>query len=166
MTTATPPRVAEHLPAEHRGALPRTAREVRFPRGIRRFEEGGRADRFRIVRSGTVALGPRTPDGAQTVAHTAGFGEPVGCSWLFPGRTWCRAARAISPVHAREFGAGTVRRLCADDPAPGEAVAVRVGRVLAHRLHVARTLPLAPRAPHARGVPTRDAPYASAGRRP
>lgn len=41
------------LSTEHRQRLMRCAREVSFPQGTRPFEEGGRADRFWIIRTGS-----------------------------------------------------------------------------------------------------------------
>ncbi|WP_448331910.1 cyclic nucleotide-binding domain-containing protein [Streptomyces sp. DSM 41534] len=49
------------LPAEHRHRLMRFAREVSFPQGTRLFEEGGKADRFWIIRTGSVTLAPLRP---------------------------------------------------------------------------------------------------------
>jgi muconolactone delta-isomerase len=49
------------LPAEHRQRLLHLAHEVSFEVGSRLFEEGGRADRFWIVRTGTIALDMRVP---------------------------------------------------------------------------------------------------------
>ncbi|GAA2632194.1 hypothetical protein GCM10010307_25230 [Streptomyces vastus] len=39
----------------------RFAREVSFPQGARLFNEGGRADRFWIIRTGTVDLDMHIP---------------------------------------------------------------------------------------------------------
>ncbi|MEU1405738.1 regulator, partial [Streptomyces sp. NPDC005728] len=59
MTSATTMTTA--LPAEHRERLMCLAREVSFEAGARLFEEGHRADRFWIVRTGTVALDLHVP---------------------------------------------------------------------------------------------------------
>ena len=56
MSTPAPTRIAAALPAAHRSRLMELAREVAFAEGTRLFREGGHADRFWIVRSGTVAL--------------------------------------------------------------------------------------------------------------
>ncbi|GAA2929631.1 hypothetical protein GCM10010524_66670 [Streptomyces mexicanus] len=47
-------------------------------------------------------------------------------------------AEATTPVRAYEFDAAAVRTLCEQDPEFGRAVAVWVGRAVAHRLHTAR----------------------------
>ncbi|MFI7413444.1 cyclic nucleotide-binding domain-containing protein [Streptomyces sp. NPDC049627] len=139
MTTATMPRPATTLPAEYRGRLMSLAHEARFPAGIRLFGEGGRADHFWIIRSGTVALDMRVPGRRPVVLETLGFGELLGWSWLFPPHGWRFGAETVGLVRAHEFDAGAVRRMCADDPAMGHAVTLWVGGVVARRLHVARS---------------------------
>ncbi|AGS67980.1 regulatory protein [Streptomyces collinus Tu 365] len=54
----------------------RLAREISFDAGARLFEEGHRADRFWIVRTGTVALDQHVPGRRPAVcAADAGFGR-------------------------------------------------------------------------------------------
>ncbi|MFI2435902.1 cyclic nucleotide-binding domain-containing protein [Streptomyces sp. NPDC018693] len=126
------------LSAEHRQRLMGIAQEVAFPQGTRLFEEGGRADRFWIVRTGTVDLDMRVPGRRAAVIESLGHNELVGWSWLFPPHTWHLGAEAASPVRAYEFDAVEVRAMCAGDTAFGRAVAEWVGGVVAHRLHSAR----------------------------
>ncbi|MER6347875.1 Crp/Fnr family transcriptional regulator [Streptomyces sp. NPDC001595] len=153
MTTMTTPRLTRSLPTEHRGMLMTLAREVVIPQGSRLFEEGGRADRFWIVRTGTVALDARVPGRRPAVIETLGFGDLVGCSWLFPPHVWQLGAEAVTPVRAWEFDAEAVRELCHREPALGEAVAHWVGRALAHRLHTSRARLLDLYAPYGSGIP-------------
>ena len=54
------PSLPRALPAEHRERLMATAREVSFPPGTRLFEEGARADRFWVIRTGTASREPAT----------------------------------------------------------------------------------------------------------
>jgi CRP-like cAMP-binding protein len=126
------------LPAEHRERLMGIAREVSFDVSTRLFEEGGRADRFWIVRTGVVALDLHVPGRRPPVIESLGHGELVGWSWHFPPHVWQFGAQATHPVRAWEFDAVAVREMCAADPEFGRAVAVWVGRVVAHRLHAAR----------------------------
>ncbi|MFI9342086.1 Crp/Fnr family transcriptional regulator [Streptomyces sp. NPDC052773] len=153
MTTTTTPRLTRSLPAEHRGTLMALAREVSIPQGSRLFDEGGRADRFWIVRTGTVALDVRVPGRRPAVIATLGFGDLVGWSWLFSPRVWHMGAEAVTPVRAWEFDAGAVRELFRADPRFAEAVARWVGLVLSHRLHAARVRLLELYAPHGSGIP-------------
>ncbi|MFC8246245.1 Crp/Fnr family transcriptional regulator [Streptomyces chartreusis] len=127
------------LPAEHRDRLMPIAREVSFQQGTRLFEEGQRADRFWIVRTGVVALDLHVPGRRAAVIESLGHGELVGWSWHFAPYAWQLGAEATHPVQAWEFDANTVRAMCAEDSEFGCAIAVWVGRVVAHRLHASRT---------------------------
>ncbi|WP_128378858.1 Crp/Fnr family transcriptional regulator [Streptomyces cavernae] len=131
-------RMNHALPAEHRERLVRIAREIRFPQDARIFEEGGRADRFWIVRNGTVALEMYVPGFRPPVVETLGVGDLVGWSWLFEPFVWQLSARTMTPVQAYEFDAVAVRLMCEHEPDFGRAVGHWVGRVLAHRLNASR----------------------------
>ncbi|MFJ9705992.1 Crp/Fnr family transcriptional regulator [Streptomyces sp. NPDC101234] len=151
-TTSTPtPSMLRALPAEQRERLLRVAREVSFPQGARLFEEGGRADRFWIIRTGTVELDMHIPGRRSAVIETLRHNELVGWSWLFSPHAWHLGAEAATPVRAYEFDATAVRLMCQEDPALGNAVAQWVGDVLAHRLHAARTRLLDLYAPYGAG---------------
>ncbi|WP_406375536.1 cyclic nucleotide-binding domain-containing protein [Streptomyces sp. NBC_00647] len=149
MTSATTMNTA--LEPVHRERLIRLAREVSFEAGTRLFEEGTRAARFWIVRTGTVALDLHIPGRRPAVIETLGHGELVGWSWHFTPYIWQLGAEAMSPVRAWEFDAGAVRTLCAEDPEFGRAVAVWVGRVVAQRLHASRVRLLDLYAPYGSG---------------
>ncbi|WP_416981896.1 cyclic nucleotide-binding domain-containing protein [Streptomyces sp. T028] len=150
VTTATPS-MLRALPGEHRNRLLRIAREVSFPQGTRLFEEGGRADRFWIVRTGTVELDMRVPGRRAAVIETLRHDELIGWSWLFRPHVWHLGAEATTPVRAYEFDATAVRLMCQEDPAMGQAVTQWVGDVLAHRLRSARTRLLDLYAPYGAG---------------
>ncbi|MFD1659244.1 cyclic nucleotide-binding domain-containing protein [Streptomyces caeni] len=139
------------LPAEHRERLMSRAREVSFPQGARLFEEGGRADRFWIIRTGTVDLDMHVPGRRPAVVATLGRDELLGWSWLFAPHAWHMGAATTSPVRAYEFDAATVRAMCQDDPALGLGVAQWVGGIVVHRLGSARTRLLDLYAPYGSG---------------
>ncbi|WP_329267090.1 cyclic nucleotide-binding domain-containing protein [Streptomyces sp. NBC_01451] len=151
MNTPPTPSMLRALPAEHRDRLMQVAREVSFPQGVRLFEEGGRADRFWIIRTGTVDLDMRVPGRRAAVIESIGHNELVGWSWLFPPHTWQLGASTTTPVRAFEFDATAVRSMCRDDPALGRSVSDWVGSVLAHRLRAARTRLLDLYAPYGSG---------------
>jgi CRP-like cAMP-binding protein len=139
------------LPTEHRLRLMGVAREVSFPQGARLFEEGGKADRFWIVRTGTVELDMHVPGRRAAVIETLRHNELVGWSWLFTPHFWHLGAEATTPVRAYEFDATAVRLMCQEDPAMANAIAQWVGGVLAHRLRSARTRLLDLYAPYGAG---------------
>ncbi|MFJ5030250.1 cyclic nucleotide-binding domain-containing protein [Streptomyces sp. NPDC088560] len=151
MTSATTMNAA--LDPAYRERLMRLAREVSFEAGTRLFEEGRRADRFWIVRTGNVALDLHVPGRRAAVIETLGHGELVGWSWHFPPCLWHLGAEATSPVRAWEFDAEAVRTLCAEDAAFGRAIAVWVGQVVAQRLHASRVRLLDLYAPYGSGEP-------------
>ncbi|WP_317446956.1 cyclic nucleotide-binding domain-containing protein [Streptomyces collinus] len=136
MTSATTMTAA--LEPLYRERLMSLAREVSFAAGTRLFQEGRHADRFWIVRTGTVALDLRVPGRRPAVIESLGHGELVGWSWHFAPHIWQLGGEAQSPVRAWEFDAEAVRVLCEQDPEFGRAVAVWVGRVVAQRLHASR----------------------------
>ncbi|MFF8669755.1 cyclic nucleotide-binding domain-containing protein [Streptomyces sp. NPDC015242] len=139
------------LASGHRERLMSVAREVSFDAGTRLFEEGLRADRFWIVRTGTVLLDLRVPGRRAAVVESLGHGELVGWSWHFPPYVWHLGAQAATPVRAYEFDARAVRDMCAGDPEFGRAVAQWVGRVIADRLHASRVRLLDLYAPYGSG---------------
>jgi len=139
------------LPTEHRERLMHTAREVSFPQGTRLFEEGGRADRFWVIRSGTVDLDMHVPGRQAAVIETLGRDELIGWSWLFAPHAWHMGAEATTPVEAYEFDGTAVLSMCQDDPVLGLAVAQWVGGIVAHRLTSARTRLLDLYAPYGSG---------------
>ncbi|QTD96420.1 Crp/Fnr family transcriptional regulator [Streptomyces cyanogenus] len=149
MTSATTMSTA--LEPVHRERLMSLARDVSFEAGTRLFEEGRHADRFWIVRTGTVALDLHVPGRRSAVVESLGHGELVGWSWHFPPYLWQLGAEAMTPVRASEFDAETVRAACAADPAFGRAIAVWVGRVVAERLHATRVRLLDLYAPYGSG---------------
>ena len=152
MTTTITPRPTRRLPAEYRGRLMSLAHEVRYPAGIRLFEEGGRADHFWIVESGTVALDMRVPGRRPAVIDTLGSGELLGWSWKFAPYRWRFGAQTVGPVRAYEFDARAVRQLCEADPGLGQAVAEWAGETLVRRLQAARTRLLDLYAPYGSGT--------------
>ncbi|OLZ65423.1 regulator [Streptomyces sp. IMTB 2501] len=149
MTSATTMSMA--LEPMHRERLMHLAREVSFEAGTRLFDEGRHADRFWIVRTGTVALDLHVPGRRAAVIETLGHGELIGWSWHFAPYSWHLGGEATSPVRAWEFDAEAVRSLCAEDAEFGRAVAVWVGRVVAQRLHASRIRLLDLYAPYGSG---------------
>ncbi|WP_438309548.1 cyclic nucleotide-binding domain-containing protein [Streptomyces sp. HUAS TT3] len=127
------------LPAEERERLTALAREVVLPGATRVFEEGGEADRFWIIRSGTVALDVQVPGRGRAVVETIGAGGLLGWSWLCPPRQWHLGAETRESVHAWEFDAAAVRALCTERPAFGLALVTLVAATIGERLRATRT---------------------------
>ncbi|MER7466374.1 cyclic nucleotide-binding domain-containing protein [Streptomyces sp. NPDC097981] len=115
------------------------ARDVVLPGATRIFEEGEEADRFWIIRSGTVALDVHVPGRGPAVVETIGAGGLLGWSWLCPPRQWHLGAETREPTHAWEFDAAAVRALCAARPALGLALVTLVAETIGERLRATRT---------------------------
>ncbi|MEE1769098.1 cyclic nucleotide-binding domain-containing protein [Streptomyces sp. JV185] len=147
----SPTRITTALPAEYRARLMGTGQEVNFAQGARLFQEGDHADRFWILRSGTVTLDIRVPGSAPVAIESLGSGELVGWAWLFKPYIWHLGAEAMTPVRTHEFDAETVRMMMDADPAFGSAIGQWVGQVLAHRLQATRIRLLDLYAPHGSG---------------
>ncbi|MFF4393749.1 cyclic nucleotide-binding domain-containing protein [Streptomyces sp. NPDC001552] len=127
------------LTAEHRGRLMALARDVALPGGTRIFEEGETADRFWIIRSGTVALDIHMPGRGRAVVETIGAGSLLGWSWLCPPRQWHLAAETREPVRVWEFDAAAVHDLCVEDTALGLSLVTAVAETIGDRLRATRT---------------------------
>ncbi len=127
------------MSADHLAVLAGSASDVVFPAGHRLFEEGGSANHFWLVQSGSVALDLHVPGHGRVRIDTVGMGELVGCSWWFPPYRWALGAVAASPVEAFEFEAQAVRASCASQPEFGHEVTERLARVLAKRLQSTRS---------------------------
>ncbi|MDT0442653.1 Crp/Fnr family transcriptional regulator [Streptomyces johnsoniae] len=144
-----PQRLLRVLPEDYRERLMDLAREVAFAQGERIFEERGVADRFWVIRSGTVTLDVRLAGPRPTAVSSLDTGALLGWSWLFPPYEWDFGAEALSPVRAYEFDGAQVQALCDEDPAFGYALLRVIAEILAHRVREARSRLLDLFAPHA-----------------
>ena len=131
-------RLLPALSPEHRERLMSVAREVSFPADGQIFEAGGTADRFWVVRSGTVSLFQQVIAGRRITVAQLGPGDLLGWSWLFRPHTWDFGAEAFSRVRAYEFDAAVVRGLFDQDPTLVLSLTRTIGAILAHRLETTR----------------------------
>ncbi|MEV4442805.1 cyclic nucleotide-binding domain-containing protein [Streptomyces sp. NPDC049577] len=127
------------IPEGPRERLMELSHEVSFPVEARIFEEGGRADRFWVIRTGSVDLDMRVPGRRAAVIETLGAGRLLGWSWLCPPHRWHMGAEATTPVRAWEFDAAEVLALCERDPLLDHALLIYVVEVIGRRLRSART---------------------------
>lgn len=112
-----------------------------FRAGSRLFDEGGRADRFWLIKEGHVTIdsrGPEEGDGARMVVDTLGPGAVLGWSWLFPPYRWHFGASAVETTLATELDAPGVRELCQRDPELGYLLVTRFMAVVVDRLQATR----------------------------
>jgi CRP/FNR family transcriptional regulator, cyclic AMP receptor protein len=106
--------------------------------GHRLFREGGRADRFWLIRDGRASLEFNVPGRGDIAIEELGPGSVLGWSWMFPPYQWHFGAVAAEQMLSIEFDGPGVRRLCGDDPALGYELTSRFSAVLVDRLQAAR----------------------------
>ncbi|MFG3479531.1 cyclic nucleotide-binding domain-containing protein [Streptomyces sp. NPDC047980] len=140
------------LPSDGQDRLMACSHEVSFPAGTRIFDEGDPADRFWIIRTGSVTLDLQAHGRRAATVETLGHGDLLGWSWLVPPYKWRLGAEAFSLVRAHEFDARAVRGLCDVDPVFGLALTRHALEVVAHRLQATRIRLLDTYAPHGSGV--------------
>jgi len=116
---------------------------VTFHEGARIFNEGGRAERFWLLRDGMVNLDTQLPGRGEVVLETIGAGQVLGWSWLFPPYRWHFGASAASPVLAIGFDARGIRALCAAEPELGYELTKRLIEVIVERMQATRMRMLA-----------------------
>jgi CRP/FNR family transcriptional regulator, cyclic AMP receptor protein len=126
------------LSRQDRDSLMGFARDVVFAEGHRIFEHGESADRFWVLRTGTVHLRSRVDQRHETTLQILGPGELLGWSWLVPPHRWRLAAEAFTRVRAHEFDASAVTAAIEAEPALGLALTRRVLEIVAHRLEATR----------------------------
>lgn len=111
---------------------------IRFTPDELLFRDGDGANRFFVIRHGTVALETFVPSRGAVTIETLGPGEVVGWSWLFPPYRWNFDARALSLVRATVFDGACLRDKCDADPALGYDLMSRFAQVIIERLQWTR----------------------------
>jgi CRP/FNR family transcriptional regulator, cyclic AMP receptor protein len=114
------------------------AANERYDEGEYIFREGQPADKFYVVRHGTVALEVRAPGLEPIMLATLEEGEIIGFSWLIPPFRWGWDARAMRLSRLVSFDAICLRSKLDSDPELGYALYKRFARVLSERLSATR----------------------------
>lgn len=109
-----------------------------FHAGTRIFREGGRADRFWLIRDGLVSLDTHLPGRGDVVLETIGPGQVLGWSWLFPPYRWHFGATADTSVLAIAFDGAGIRAMCAAEPELGYELTRRLIEVVVERMQATR----------------------------
>ena len=128
--TGLPPAALEHLSV--------WARRTPIRAGTALFSEGGKAEKFWLIRDGHVQLDLYVPGPGSVVVESLTGGTVLGWSWLFPPYRWQFSATAVAPTLTVEFDGNGVRRLCEQDPALGYELMQRFTRVVIGRLQATR----------------------------
>jgi CRP/FNR family cyclic AMP-dependent transcriptional regulator len=112
-----------------------------FHAGARLFEEGGRADRFWLIREGHITLDTHVPGRGSVIVETLGPAAVLGWSWLFLPYRWHFSASAVETTLAVELDGPGIRDLCAQDHELGyqlmnRFLGVVVGRMQSSRMRL------------------------------
>lgn len=126
------------IDAKLRELLVGCAANERFEAGHFLFREGQQAEKFYLVRAGTVAVEIDVPGKQPIIIETIGEGEVAGWSWIVAPYRSTFDARAVTLVRALSFDAKCLRRKMEADPALGFEVMRRFVPMMAHRLAAAR----------------------------
>jgi len=126
------------LSPAHLGQLCATGRPVPYPAGERLFAEGGTADRFWLIETGSAALDLRIPGRGDQVVETLAEGSVLGWSWLHAPYRWQFGAVARERLGTISFDGVSVRERCETDPAFGYAMLRLFTPVITARLHATR----------------------------
>jgi CRP-like cAMP-binding protein len=110
----------------------------RFEAGAELFHEGGKADRFFLIRTGSVALELDAPGRGTLVIETLQPGEVVGWSWLFEPYRWQFDARAREPTHVITFDGACLRGKCEAEHELGYQLMRRFAGSITERLQATR----------------------------
>ena len=102
------------------------------------FREGGPADTFYLLRSGTVALETHVPGRGPARLLTLHDDDVLGWSWLFPPYRWHFDARALESVLALAFDGACLRQKAQDDHELGYELMRRFAEVIVSRLQATR----------------------------
>jgi len=114
------------------------AANERFEAGRTFQREGDPADKFYLIRHGTVAQEIRVPGRDPIVIETLGEGDILGWSWIVPPYRWTFDCRAMGLVRAVSLDARCLRGKCEEDHSLGYEFYQRVVPVIARRLWAVR----------------------------
>ena len=114
------------------------ARNERVGAGTLLVREGDPADRFFLIRSGTVALEVHAPGRGPLVIETLHDGDMVGWSWLFAPYRWQLDGRATEPCALVAFDGACLRGKCEADHELGYQLMRRFAANLVARLQATR----------------------------
>ena len=131
----------EGLRPEHLALIAGCGQNMHAAAGTMLLREGEAADRFFLIRRGSVSLEVHAPGQGAFRIETLHSGESVGLSWLFAPYRWRLDGRAVEPCELIAFDAACLRGKCDADLELGyhlmrRLVANAVDRLQATRLQL------------------------------
>lgn len=113
------------------------ANEV-FQAGDMVFREGGDADKFYVIRQGTVSVEVAAPPKGRLQLQTLHEDDVLGWSWLVPPYRWTFDARATTTARLISLDAVCLRKKLEEDHELAYHLMRRFIGVMGERLHAAR----------------------------
>lgn len=114
------------------------ASNVRFDAGQVIFREGEEANRFYVIREGTVVLEAFHLERGSIPLQTLEAGQVLGWSWLVAPYRWRFDARCETDVRAFALDGACLRGKCTQEPRLGYELLKRFAMLLEQRLQATR----------------------------
>jgi CRP/FNR family cyclic AMP-dependent transcriptional regulator len=114
------------------------ARNLRVQAGTYLLREGDSAERFFMIRHGTVALEVNAPGSGPLMIETLTDSDVVGWSWLFAPYRWQMDGRAVEPCSLIAIDGACLRAKCHADHELGYQLMSRFAAIVVDRLQATR----------------------------
>jgi CRP/FNR family cyclic AMP-dependent transcriptional regulator len=98
------------------------------------FHDGGEADHFYLIVTGSVALETFVPGCGVVTIQSLGPGEALGWSWLFPPHQWHFTATTRAPTEVISLSAAALRAKAERNRDFRDELLTRVSKTLHQRL--------------------------------
>ena len=121
------------MKSHHLAMMYKGAREASYNPGETLFSVGEPANRFFLVRSGSVGIEAHDPGGGVASIESVREGEVIGWSWLFPPFTWHLRARALEPTSVIVLDGAHLLATAEQYHDFGYELMKRVAQILVHR---------------------------------
>lgn len=122
---------------EHLAVLAEHCELREVPKGKTVIEECQEAQRFYIIKSGSISIELHKND-KNCPLQRLGANEVLGWSWIFPPYVWTFDGVALEDSVLLEFNGEALRKVCEEDAKFGYELIKRFARVTSHRLAQAR----------------------------
>ncbi|HKI47416.1 MAG TPA: cyclic nucleotide-binding domain-containing protein [Balneolales bacterium] len=126
------------MESEYLNLIVGCASNVRFHEDEVIFSEGEEANKFYVIREGSVALDIHDPGSGKITIDTLEDGEVLGWSWLVPPYYWRFDARAIMKTRAIALDGKCLRNKCEADHNLGYELLKRFTPIIDQRLQATR----------------------------
>lgn len=118
--------------------LANSVTEVQFGKGEVIFHQGDRADKFYLLRQGTVSIQVPALVGPVLEIQILGKDQILGWSWLISPYRWHFLARAVEDSTIFEFDGSAILAHSDEDPKFGYELLKRFAGLMSERLEAAR----------------------------